>query len=529
MGEGPIGAADSTAHVREKTMTEPGVGKTDGRSRWLRCLGRFAITAPMAAAGLSLALTDVSGWMAMVLVTAVWLGMAASMIEGVVRATKAVNKAATSGSSGRINPLYVMHRASRACVWSSQLLLAIAVGALFAADRAALATIVEIFLLMGLALSSVPDSEFIPEREDPFERDYTSIASASGVFSAAVVASVVWLALGQPPAWVGSMILTWFWIVAVGMIVVQCLLVLGMSVEPWLAKQRNASRRQSAAPDGASTQQLNVPEPIRTPAQQFSMWLWRASWVAEAWALWAAGQPLLAGLYLTGKTLALMSRAHFRRLRYGDTARIDPLARMVHFLLWRPLAITATAVGILASVTIAIPLSVLGSIWGRIVGTPPPQPASETEREARVRQARIRRAAASYRLREEFGKPDGFVYFMCSEPHQREHFLGPDGLLTDLGDRVVARDYRQHVLETRNSYNWMAFEQAPEGALLHVNGISNMLKDLPFFAIVPPKGQVRIFKISEPYRARRRDKGAALAEAEAEISAAIEAIFGAGG
>jgi hypothetical protein len=522
MGEGPIG----TAHVREEAVTEPGVGKADGRSRRLRCLGRFAFTVPMAAAGLLLALTDVSGWIAMVLVTAVWLGMAASMIEGIVRAAKAANKAATSGSSGRINPFYFMGRAPRACAWSSLLLLAIAAGALFAAGRPALAATAEIFLFMGLAFSLAPDSEFMPERKDPFERDYTPIASAPGVFGAAVVASAVWLALGQPPAWAGSMILTWFWIVAVGSVVFQVIAMFGMSAAPWFAKHRNASRRQSAASEGAPAP---TPEPIRTLTQQFNMWLWRASWIAVSWALWSAGQPLLAGLYLTGKTLVLTSRVHFRRLRHGDTAQIDPLARVVHFLLWRPLTITATVVGILASVIIVIPLSVLGAIWGRIVGAPPPQLAPETEREARVRQARIRRAAASYRLREEFCKPDGFVYFICSEPHQREHFLGPGGLLAGPGNRVVARDYRQHFLETRTSYNWMAFEQAPEGALLHVNGIGNMQKDLPFIAIVPPKGRLRVFKISPAYRARRRDKGAALAGAEAEIRAAIETAFGEAG
>lgn len=322
-------------------------------------MGRLSFTAPMAVAGLLLARTDVSGWMATALVVAVWLGMATSMTVGMVRAAKAVNKAATSGSSGRINPLYVMGRAPRACAWSSYLLLAIAVGALFAAGRPVLATTAEIFLFMGLALSLVPDSEFTPERKDPFERDYTPVTSSSGVFGAAVVASAVWLALGQPPAWAVDMILTWFWIVAVGMIVVQVMLVFGMSAAPWFAKLRNASRRQSAASDGAPAP---TPEPIRTLTQQFNMWLWRASWIAVAWALWAAGQPLLAGLYLTGKTLVLMSRAHFRRLRHGDTARIDPLARMVHFLLWRPLTITAMAVGILASVVVMVPLSVLEAI-----------------------------------------------------------------------------------------------------------------------------------------------------------------------
>lgn len=66
-------------------------------------------------------------------------------------------------------------------------------------------------------------------------------------------------------------------------------------------------------------------------------------------------------------------------------------------------------------------------------------------------------------------------------------------------------------------------QQAPEGALLHVNGVSNMRRDLPFLAIVPRRGRVQSFRLSEAYRARGRDKGAALKKAETEIRAAIAA------
>jgi hypothetical protein len=417
----------------------------------------------------------------------------------------------------------------RICAWSSLLLVAVATGALFHAGESNLATTTEIFLFIRLAISLSHDSEFLPKNKVPFERDYVSFASTPGAFGATVIASVIWLALGSPPGWAEKMILTWFWIITVGMFVFQGIVVFALTSQPWIEKHYNNPRRRiggSLEDSAQPTASAETPEPIRTPYQQFNLWLWRVSWIVLAWALWTAGQPLLAGLYLTGRVLVLASRAHARSLKYGDTARIDPLARTVHFLLWRPVAITATVVGTSVSVAMVVPLTILGAVYSYFTGKAPVRPGPDSDREARVHEARCRRAAASYRLREEFGRPAGFVYFMGSEPHQRKHFLESGGLLSDLGDKVVARDYREHVLETRTAYNWMEFEQAPEGALLHVNGVSNMRRDLPFIAIVPPRGRVQTFRLSEPYRARGRDKGEALKQAEAEVRAAIEATFG---
>lgn len=265
-----------------------------------------------------------------------------------------------------------------------------------------------------------------------------------------------------------------------------------------------------------------VPEPNRDWRQRIVKWFWRTAALAVTWGLWTAGYSLLAGLYFLGALSLLSAGVHEERLKQGDNAGTAPFSRAIHAILHWPLVI----VGAILFFAIILPLSAVDAIYYRITGKPRPQPVADSERDERVRQARIRRGAASYRLRAAFHRPTGFVYFMSSEPHQRDHFLGPGGLLSDLGDRVVDRDYRRHVLETRNSYNWQAFEQAPEGALLHVNGISNMRRDLPFVAIVPPYGKVQVFRPSEPYRARKRDGGAALAEAETEIGAAIEEALG---
>ena len=256
------------------------------------------------------------------------------------------------------------------------------------------------------------------------------------------------------------------------------------------------------------------------------MWLWRASWIIVTWALWAAGQPLLAGLYLLGQTLKLAIRVRARREKHGDTVRNDVVARAVHVIVWWPLV----AVTVPVLVTISALFVILAGTWDRIFGTSLAQPYPQTdwEREMRLERARIRRAAAAYRLREAFGKPDGFLYFLYAEPHQRARFLGPTGLLAGRGDRVVARDWRADILGARTASGARRFRQAPEGALLHVNGTSNMQKDLPFLAIVPPRGRVQVFRLAYAYRARRRDQGAALAGAEMEARAAIAVALGTG-
>lgn len=510
-------------------MTESGKSKTNTGSRWLRCLGRLTFTAPMAAACLLLALGDPAPLTVTFVVVGLWLWLAASVVAGIVRAAKAV-EAAASQPSGNINPIYFMRRIPRVCIWTSLLLLAVATGALFAIGERALASTMEIFLIIRLAMSLAPDSEFIPKRKDAFEQDYISVASAPGAFGTAVIASTVWLALGSPPGWAENMLLTWFWIIAVGMIAVNCLLVYSWTFSRrWMEKHYNESLRRSGAPPstrGWPPAPPVTPEPHRTPSQQFNMWLWRAGWIVVAWALWAAGQPLLASLYLLGSMLKLAVRVRVRRRKHGDTARIDFLARAVAFIIWWPFV----AVGAVGTAVVLVPLGILGAIWDRIVAALPagkPEPQTSWEREARLEWARIRRSSASYRLREAFGMPGGFVYFLYSEPHQREHYLGAGGLLHGLEDRVVARDWRKTVTPAQKVTRWNLFRRTPEGALLHVNGIGNMRKDLPLIAVVPPRGLVQVFRLSEAYRARIRDKGTAVDRAEMEVRVAIDVTLGA--
>jgi hypothetical protein len=511
-------------------MAGPGVDvdrkRQDGKAR--RCLGRVASTATVALASLALALGDPISAVATILVIGVWLWLAATVITGFVRI--AIAGIAEVESQTRKNPCNLLLRVPRICAWTGVLLLATATAALFAAGQGGLATTIEVFLLWRLAIAMAGNRPCAPDRNAPAATvDYTPLTSGSGIFGICVTAGALWLALGTPPGWAESMILTYFWIVAIGAIVVGGGAAYGWIVgRTWMRKHHEETRQRSGARSEIPPPRLTpqtTPEPPRSLAQHFAMWLWRASWILVTWALWIAGQPLLAGLYLLASLFKLVIRVRARRERHGDTARIDVIGRMIYFIVWWPLVAVATSV----VTAIVVPFIVFGAIWDRIFGIAPttPKPQMDWEREARLERVPIRRAAASYRLREAFGKPGGFVYFLYSEPHQRRHFLEPGGLLADLGDRVVARDYRRHVLEARTTSNWKALQQSPEGALLRVNGISNMRRDLPFIAIVPPRGLLQVFRLSEPYRARQRDSGAALIKAEMDVRAAIAVTLGA--
>jgi len=505
-------------------------GERSGGSPSLRCLGRVASTAAVALAGLLLARGEPLSGTVTVLVVGVWLWLAISVTVGIVRL--AIAGMSEAASKENTNPWNVMLRVPRPCAWTGLLLVAVATAALFAAGKSTLATTMEVFLLWRLALAIAGDRPCEPDRNAPAASvDYMPLTSGPGMFGICVTAGALWLALGAPPGWAEEMILTYFWILVVGVIAAGTIAAYGWTVGRTGLQKHYDSRRRSGEWSDRPPPRLTppvTPEPPRSTGQQLTMWLWRARWIAIAWALWAASQPLLAGLYLLASLIMLAARTRARCEKHGDSARIDVLARVVYVIVWWPLVAVATSV----VTAFVVPFIIVDNIWRWLSGGRDKSKLelqTSWEREARLERAHVHRAAASYRLREVFGKPDGFVYFMSSEPHQRQHFLGPGGLLANLGDSVVARDYRTHVLTARTTRNWKAFNRSPEGALLHVNGISNMRRDLPFIAVVPPRGLVQVFRLSEPYRARMREGGAALAQAETEVRVAIATQLGIGG
>jgi len=129
-------------------------------------------------------------------------------------------------------------------------------------------------------------------------------------------------------------------------------------------------------------------------------------------------------------------------------------------------------------------------------------------------------------LRGKFGKPDGLIYFLYSEPHQYEHFLGEGGVLAAYGEQVVARNWRTCIRPAREGPGWEDFEESAEGRLLKHFEISRLRHHLPFVAVVPPSPWLKGFQMSKVYRARRRDNGRALRKLEEQIKKAVSKAFG---
>lgn len=132
-------------------------------------------------------------------------------------------------------------------------------------------------------------------------------------------------------------------------------------------------------------------------------------------------------------------------------------------------------------------------------------------------------------LRRKFDKPGGLIYFLYSEPHQYEHFLGESGVLGAYRDKVVARNWRTCIRPAREGQGWEEFGESAEGRLLERFEISRLRHHLPFVVVIPPSPWLKGFQMSKAYRARRRDNGRALRELEERINKAANKALGIAG
>lgn len=124
-------------------------------------------------------------------------------------------------------------------------------------------------------------------------------------------------------------------------------------------------------------------------------------------------------------------------------------------------------------------------------------------------------------IRAAFDRPEGLVYFLYSEPHQYEHFLGKSDVLCGVDDRVVARDWRADVRSRIDELGWEEFKKTAEGRMLSRLGLTSM-KDLPAVVVARRGKPVKLFRFSEFYRQRRRDGGERLANEERRLRRALK-------
>jgi hypothetical protein len=91
-------------------------------------------------------------------------------------------------------------------------------------------------------------------------------------------------------------------------------------------------------------------------------------------------------------------------------------------------------------------------------------------------------------LRNAFGRPDGFIYFVYSEPWQKKRYVGDDGLLAPFAGHVVTREWRRDLMLPKKEQGKLDFAKSPDGRIMARYEVHNMRRDLPFLLIVPPKG-----------------------------------------
>jgi hypothetical protein len=122
-------------------------------------------------------------------------------------------------------------------------------------------------------------------------------------------------------------------------------------------------------------------------------------------------------------------------------------------------------------------------------------------------------------LRAKFDRPEGLVYFVYSEPHQFEHFMGKAGVLDMARSAVVARDWRLDLGSEKQRPGWA---KSPEGRMLNHLMVRSLRTDLPLVVVARPWRLAQVHQLSAPYRARLRDAGEALTEAETRLTASIK-------
>ena len=120
-------------------------------------------------------------------------------------------------------------------------------------------------------------------------------------------------------------------------------------------------------------------------------------------------------------------------------------------------------------------------------------------------------------FQKQFNDTNKFIYFGYSESHQYDYFFGKSGTLKHISAAVGFDNWR----ETWEYYQKSdkSIQRGSPFEILSLNRwrISNMRNHLPFFVIFTKRYKLKVFKVSEPYRKRGRDKGAEIKDIESEI------------
>lgn len=355
----------------------------------------------------------------------------------------------------------------RLAFWLPVAVLLVSAAALFIADHAALAVVVQTHLsgrLFGGLMQVVNppvrlgDQMGVVEELPPRRLQINRLEIGTAAYVAALSAGLLWMVFGNPPGWLHDMTVAAWWL---SLLTVTGAMALGFYHHVEAPLSVGILNRLLREPAASAKAEAGVLTPYITGRVGMAYSL------LTCLALIGGDQIALACL-LVLLMMILRAEAVQKKLMEagGGKARIDTLSRVLHGLM-------VNAVSLLVS-----PVRCVNTL----LETGP-------TREVAV-------------LREAFGRPGGFIYFLCEQPQQRAAFLEEGGLLEWFAEHVVERKWHGDMFTAVDSANSDAQLVAAERDMLARYKIHPADTRKNFILIVPPKGYATEFRFGDTSAAR---------------------------
>ena len=406
------------------------------------------------------------------LVVFLWVVALLALVFGLARASRHYQPGAPARPRPR--PL------QRLLYWAGAAALLAASAMLFDAGHPVLAAVVALHLFGRLA-----DTAFALEQSlDPKTITRKSLIPFEIVAAASMTvmaAGPLWSAFGSPPGWVASLIATAWWLL---LLVAVLTLSTGLSSAIKNPLPYRLARRIFRIDDTAKGG--NPPEIAKRR-------LITAYCLFVPLTLAAAG---LAGPAALAIAFLLLVRAESTQRELVEAAdagrppRLGRIARANHFVVTNAVLLVFSPVRHVS----------------RLLGIGAAKEAAE--------------------LREAFGRPQGFIYFLWSEPLQRVPYLEQGGLLEPYAEYVVERNWRRDIMDGADATGRKAAARAAERQVLARHDI--LRKGTPFLVVVPPEGCPRAFRLAGQGIPRWGGDDAGAQTIEFSVLSAVTEAFGPG-
>lgn len=407
------------------------------------------------------------------LVVLLWGIALLALVSGLARASRHYRPDAPARPRPR--PL------QRLVYWAGTAALLAATAALFAAGHPALGTVVTVHLFgrlfdAAITVAQSLDTETITR---PSIIRYEAAGIAVGIVA---ITGPLWIALGTPPGWAGRLIVVAWWLVLLTGLLTSSM-ALWSSVDNPLP-YRLASRIFRIG--DPSAERGGIPEIAGSR-------LLTTYCLFVPLVLAAAGMAGPGGLAVLLLLVIRAESAQRELIEAADAARpprLGRIARANHFVVINAVQLVFSPV----------------RHSSRLLGIGAAKEAAE--------------------LRAAFGRPQGFIYFLWSEPLQRVPYLEQGSLLEAYADYIVERSWRRDIMGGVEGSARKTAARAAERRLLARHEI--LRKGTPFLVVVPPRGCPRAFRLAGGGMARwgKGDSGAQAIEFG--VLSAITEAFGPG-